>query len=64
MTAVRYDSSVQVFQRITMDPDVMGGKPCIRGMRVTAGMIIEAHLPVDADTRRHAPCRASRYHCR
>ena len=25
--------------RITMDPAIMGGKPCIRGMRVTAGMI-------------------------
>lgn len=25
-----------------MDPDVMGGKPCIRGMRVTVGMIVEA----------------------
>ena len=25
--------------RITMDPAMMGGKPCIRGMRVTAGMI-------------------------
>jgi uncharacterized protein (DUF433 family) len=25
--------------RITIDPGVMGGKPCIRGMRVTAGMI-------------------------
>ena len=23
-----------------MDPDVMGGKPCIRGMRVTVGMIV------------------------
>ena len=21
--------------RITLDPDVMGGKPCIRGMRIT-----------------------------
>ncbi len=30
------------FQRITMDPNVMGGKPCIRGMRVTVGMIVEA----------------------
>jgi uncharacterized protein (DUF433 family) len=30
------------FSRITMDPDVMGGKPCIRGMRVTVGMILEA----------------------
>lgn len=26
--------------RITFDPAVMGGKPCIRGMRVTAGMIV------------------------
>jgi uncharacterized protein (DUF433 family) len=26
--------------RITFDPAVMGGKPCIRGMRVTVGMII------------------------
>jgi len=25
--------------RITIDPQVMGGKPCIRGMRVTVGMI-------------------------
>lgn len=27
-------------QRITTDPNVMGGKPCIRGMRVTVGMIL------------------------
>jgi uncharacterized protein (DUF433 family) len=26
--------------RITIDPTVMGGKPCIRGMRVTVGMIV------------------------
>jgi uncharacterized protein (DUF433 family) len=26
--------------RITFDSDMMGGKPCIRGMRVTVGMII------------------------
>jgi uncharacterized protein (DUF433 family) len=26
--------------RITQDPEVMGGKPCIRGMRVTVGMIV------------------------
>lgn len=26
--------------RITQDPSVMGGKPCIRGMRVTVGMIV------------------------
>jgi uncharacterized protein (DUF433 family) len=26
--------------RITMDPAVMGGKACIRGLRVTVGMVI------------------------
>ena len=26
-------------ERITIDPNVMGGKPCIRGMRVTVGTI-------------------------
>jgi len=26
--------------RITIAPDVMGGKPCIRGMRVTVGTIV------------------------
>jgi uncharacterized protein (DUF433 family) len=26
--------------RITRDPDVMGGKPCIRGLRVTVGMVL------------------------
>lgn len=27
-------------QRITFDPAIMGGKPCIRGMRVTVGAIL------------------------
>ena len=27
-------------ERVTLNPAVMGGKPCIRGMRVTVGMII------------------------
>ena len=26
--------------RITFNPNVMGGKPCVRGMRVTVGMIV------------------------
>jgi len=26
--------------RITFDSKIMGGKPCIRGMRVTVGMIV------------------------
>ena len=26
--------------RITLDPNVMGGKPCIKGVRVTVGTVI------------------------
>jgi len=26
--------------RITFNPDVMGGKPCLRGLRVTVGTIV------------------------
>ncbi len=26
--------------RITRDPQMMGGKPCIRGMRVTVGTVV------------------------
>ena len=26
--------------RITQQPEVMGGRPCIRGMRVTVGMLV------------------------
>lgn len=28
------------FERIMIDPNVMGGKPCIRGLRVTVGTIV------------------------
>ncbi len=28
------------FDRITRDPSVMGGRACVRGMRVTVGMIL------------------------
>jgi uncharacterized protein (DUF433 family) len=27
-------------KRITLDPAVMGGKPCIRGLRVTVGTVV------------------------
>ena len=29
-----------LLQRITHDPAVMGGRPCIRGMRITAGTVV------------------------
>ena len=28
------------FERITFDPDVMGGRACIRGMRVTVSLVL------------------------
>ena len=28
------------FDRITFDPDVLGGRACIRGMRVTVSLIV------------------------
>ena len=31
---------MKTIDRITFDPEVMGGKPCIRGMRVTAGTVV------------------------
>jgi len=29
-----------MLDRITQEPDVMGGKPCIRNTRVTVGMLV------------------------
>ncbi|MFZ4439907.1 MAG: DUF433 domain-containing protein [Syntrophales bacterium] len=31
---------MEPLKRITIDPKIMGGKPCIRGMRVTVGTIV------------------------
>ena len=31
---------IDLLSRITHDPVVMGGRPCIRGMRVTVGTIV------------------------
>lgn len=35
-----YPTVMHSLERITHDPAVMGGKPCIRGMRVTVGTIM------------------------
>jgi uncharacterized protein (DUF433 family) len=37
---LRRRSTMPIFDRITFDPEVMGGKPCIRGLRVTVGTVI------------------------
>jgi uncharacterized protein (DUF433 family) len=34
-----YDG-VMAFERITVDPDRMGGVPCIRNLRVTVSMVL------------------------
>ena len=34
------EQAVAEFTRITRNPEVMGGRACIRGMRVTVGMIL------------------------
>ena len=34
------EPTVKNLTRITLDPAIMGGKACIRGMRVTAGTIV------------------------
>jgi uncharacterized protein (DUF433 family) len=31
---------MSAFDRITLHPEIMGGKACIRGLRVTVGMIV------------------------
>jgi len=31
---------MKYLERITLDSQVMGGKPCIRGMRVTVGTLV------------------------
>ena len=31
---------MELLTRITLDPEVMGDKPCIRGLRVTVGAIV------------------------
>ena len=31
---------MNTLSRITVDPAVMGGRPCIRGMRVTVGTVV------------------------
>jgi uncharacterized protein (DUF433 family) len=33
-------TDANTFDRITFDPAVMGGKACIRGMRITVGLVV------------------------
>ncbi|MCG8457936.1 MAG: DUF433 domain-containing protein [Holophagales bacterium] len=31
---------MKIQERITLDPNVLGGKPCIRGLRITVGTVL------------------------
>ena len=33
---------MNAFDRITYDPEVLGGQPCIRGLRLTVRRVLEA----------------------
>ena len=43
--------------RITIDPAIMNGQPCIRGMRLTVRRVVEAAAlyPERSDLRREYP---------
>ena len=45
------------FDRITTDPEIMNGQPCIRGMRLTVRRVLEAvaMYPDRAELRREYP---------
>lgn len=45
------------FDRITTDPEIMSGQPCIRGMRLTVRRVLEAVAlyPDRAELRREYP---------
>jgi hypothetical protein len=42
-------------KRITRDPAIMGGKPCIRGMRVTVGTVVGLVAAGRTHRKRHPP---------
>lgn len=33
-------ATLQPFDRISIDPDIMNGRPCIRGMRIQVSLIL------------------------
>ena len=41
MVSTGHMATVDLFDRITVEPGKCGGKPCIRGMRVTVRRVLE-----------------------
>lgn len=40
VSASHLEESTMVFDRITFDPGIMGGRACIRGMRIPVSVIV------------------------
>jgi uncharacterized protein (DUF433 family) len=40
-TPVGYDCGAMTLDRITFDPQIMGGKPCVRGMRMPVSVVLK-----------------------
>jgi uncharacterized protein (DUF433 family) len=40
MAAATAEHNSSIFDRITFEPGKMGGRACIRGMRVTVGLVV------------------------
>ena len=40
-TQSEYDEGMHMFDRITCDPEILGGKPIVKGTRVSVEMILE-----------------------
>lgn len=40
LESASYSDEMNHLERVTRDPAVMGGKPCLRGLRVTVGMVL------------------------
>ncbi|HEY7333251.1 MAG TPA: DUF433 domain-containing protein [Bryobacteraceae bacterium] len=50
-----------MFERITFDPEIMGGRACIRGMRITVSLLLNLvanGMPIDAILREYPDLEA------
>ncbi|MCX5758744.1 MAG: DUF433 domain-containing protein [Candidatus Hydrogenedentes bacterium] len=53
------------FTRITIDPNVMQGKACVRGMRITVGLIVNLvanRMPIEEIIRNYPDLDAEDIH--
>jgi len=58
---------MEALDRITLNPEILGGKPCIRGMRVTVGTVIEGFSVFEQEGKvlgSHVLCASHYRDCR